>query len=54
MPSVENLIVAQASGTGIIGDPFAWWGSAVGQREALSHDFILVPIIVPSDPRPQS
>lgn len=37
--SVENLKVAQASGTGIIGDPFAWWGarSAAGRIIARFH-----------------
>jgi hypothetical protein len=37
MPSVENLKVAQASGTGIIGDPFAWWGARSAARSIIAR-----------------
>src|SRR5258708_13032148 len=37
MTSVENLKVAQASGTGIIGDPFAWWGARSAAASIISR-----------------
>src|SRR5260370_26583633 len=37
MPSVENLKVAQASGTGSIGDPFAWWGARLAAASIIAR-----------------